>query len=420
MKEDDIRSSFVFSDTSELKPFYEKLTQLTDTRSGGRYDALDLIIDENYARNPILGYHLLELIVNGSNEVNHFPHVVFRNQLNTLEVADKVWNLIESRPFAHKTAWKLSFFYNLSEPLVSSEHSINIVQMIGESDESIRIDLDSLTKFLKADHELFQNILRAILAKNKEGGAYISILGQSFIDHYSELGNDLHLIQETYLQQSLVDHHFDYEGEGFTRILEQNPNFLVEYFDVLCSRNNRISLPDDHLNRGFVWQIDEIDQQVARVLDMIAQNEPCLGINDHFCDSFFRNLQRAEEERSKEFLLNYITTNHTNYQKIDVAISIVRRSKKELFESVLLHYLSLNQNVEAFSKIWWRGNGGTYSGDVIFGDIEAADWRNILSIVKKSNVGIGLLPIKKYLNQKIECCLRSADRERQRRFLERD
>ena len=72
-----------------------------------------------------------------------------------------------------------------------------------------------------------------------------------------------------------------------------------------------------------------------------------------------------------------------------------------------------------FSRIYWRGNGGSGSGNVNLGDIEAADWRNILSIVEKSTIGIKLIPIKKYINEKIEHSLRYADWERQRRFLER-
>jgi hypothetical protein len=80
----------------------------------------------------------------------------------------------------------------------------------------------------------------------------------------------------------------------------------------------------------------------------------------------------------------------------------------------------LNQDPEVFSRIWWRENGCSYSGDEIIGDIEAADWRNILSIVEKSDVGIKLLPIKNYIHQKIESCLRSGDWERKRSFLEKD
>ena len=88
---------------------------------------------------------------------------------------------------------------------------------------------------------------------------------------------------------------------------------------------------------------------------------------------------------------------------------------------MLLLFISLTQEIDLFSKIWWRGNGGTVvCGDVNLGDLEASDWRNILSIVEKSDLGIKLIPIKKYLNSQIENALRYADWERKRKFIEDD
>ncbi|MCF2443228.1 hypothetical protein L0657_04610 [Dyadobacter sp. CY345] len=97
----------------------------------------------------------------------------------------------------------------------------------------------------------------------------------------------------------------------------------------------------------------------------------------------------------------------------------MRHSMREMFDEILLLFLSLSQDREIFSKIWWRGNGTSGSGNVILADIEMADWRNILSIVEKSTVGIKLIPIKKYLSEQIEHCKKSGDWERQSRFLER-
>lgn len=55
---------------------------------------------------------------------------------------------------------------------------------------------------------------------------------------------------------------------------------------------------------------------------------------------------------------------------------------------------------------------------MIFADIEMADWMNIRSIVEMSKLGIKLIPIKKYLNERIEESRRSGDEERKRRFLD--
>ena len=119
-------------------------------------------------------------------------------------------------------------------------------------------------------------------------------------------------------------------------------------------------------------------------------------------------------------LINYTKKNFGSPEKMNIVIDIVRHSFKEIYEDIILLFLSLTQDVNLFSKVWWRGNGTSGTGNVILADIEAADWKNILFIVEKSDVGIKLIPIKKYLNTQIESCLRSGDWERQRRFLEQD
>ena len=104
---------------------------------------------------------------------------------------------------------------------------------------------------------------------------------------------------------------------------------------------------------------------------------------------------------------------------MNVVVDIVRHSMRELYEEILLLFLSLNQNVDDFSRIHWRGTSTMGSGDVILSDIEAADWRNVLSIVQKSDVGFRLTPIKIYISEMIDFSLQRGDWERQQRFIER-
>lgn len=80
---------------------------------------------------------------------------------------------------------------------------------------------------------------------------------------------------------------------------------------------------------------------------------------------------------------------------------------------------SLNQSPKCFSKIWWLPNSRSFSGDVIIGDIEAAEWRDILETVNEVNLGIKLIPIKKYIGEKIDRCIKSGEWERKRKFLRR-
>jgi len=173
------------------------------------------------------------------------------------------------------------------------------------------------------------------------------------------------------------------------------------------------------MDLSFVWEVENIEPVLIKVFELAIDREPYFAISDHFCNSFFRNLQGDKKERAKEFLFEYCQKCHIDPNKMNIVVDISRHSMRELFEEILLLFISLNQDRETFSKIWWRGNGASGSGDVILSDIEAADWKNILSIIKKSTVGTALIPIKQYVNEKVESCLKSGDRERLMRFTER-
>ena len=99
---------------------------------------------------------------------------------------------------------------------------------------------------------------------------------------------------------------------------------------------------------------------------------------------------------------------------------VIRHTLKEFFEEAFLHYLNLNTDIENFKKIWWRGNGGSYSGEVIIGEIRAKDWQNILAMVDKSKNQLDLIPIKSYIKKQIGYELKSGEEERKRKFINPD
>jgi hypothetical protein len=105
---------------------------------------------------------------------------------------------------------------------------------------------------------------------------------------------------------------------------------------------------------------------------------------------------------------------------MNAIFDVLRQSLNEFFEDAFLHFLSLNIDIDDFKKIWWIGNGGTFVGDVIFGDIQAKEWQRILNIVDKSNNQLDLIPIKTYIKKQIKYELKSAEEERKRKFINPD
>ncbi|OAS15406.1 hypothetical protein [Paenibacillus oryzisoli] len=104
---------------------------------------------------------------------------------------------------------------------------------------------------------------------------------------------------------------------------------------------------------------------------------------------------------------------------MNIIVDIVRNALNHLYEEVFFTYISLNHDPNDFIKIMWSDNEGTYSAKEVFGDLHAADWSNILSIVNRVDLGMKLIPIKKAINDQIDSWLRYGISERERKFLER-
>lgn len=420
LKENEIRKSFIFSSIDEFKGFYKSFIYLSDVSDNNwNYNkSYDCIIDENLNKNFELGLEMLIETVKKDNEIGYLPRAVFRNQLNDSEKASKIWKLISDYNFKSKFQWQMSYFNYLSTSLIDDEKVKNLLETVENIDERYTIHFDMLQKYLEKEPSLFQSILKLVLKKN-EDKEFDILLGMDLFDtHFENLGDDFDLVKKSYIQQDKLQTSFDYEQKGLLKILKLDSNFLVEYIDSLFTdSSNRIS--SDRKNLQVIWELKDAEGLLVKIFDLIIEKDTYYGILEHFCNAFFWNLVEPHKSRANNFIKQYVIDNNNDTKKIEIIVDIIRHSCQDMFEKVLLLFISLNQNVEDFRHLAWRGNGTSGSGDVILSDIEAADWRRILSIVEKSDLGIKLIPIKKYLNDRIEWCLKSGDRERQRRFLSR-
>lgn len=420
LKEDEIRSSFIFKTESEVSVFFDTFVYLKAlSKNDWNYNTtIDFIIDENLNNNFDIGCKIYEAIVKTNNEINFVPRISFKNHLRTNDEIEKIWYLIQNNSFKGKTYWELSFYDFIDDALINKSHPNAIINTINQVQESITIHFDRLERYLLFDSQLFHKILKIITEKNDAGSIQIRTWLDFFNQQFDKLGDDIELIKKAYLQQEKIQSHFDFESKGFLNILIKDPSFIIDFINALYS-DKQLGISNDHKDLGFIWKVDNIESQLIKVFDLIIEKEPYFGISTHFCNAFFRNLEDEYKTKADKFLIDYVIANNQDPKKMNVIVDIVRHTRKDLFEKILLTHISLNQDRDIFSKIYWRGNGGTFSGNVIIGDIEAADWRNILSIVEKSNLGIKLIPIKKYINDEVESSLRSGDWERKRRFLER-
>ena len=423
LSETEIRSAFIFSDISEVKTFYTRFKYLkqflTESTSNHNYNlSLDYIIDENYLQNFELGCQLLNEVIEDKNSINYEPqNFGFTNHLKTKKSADAIWKILQSHEFNCKASWEFSFYRCLDSLLMSKEYVRALVHTITSMEgKFITFGLFEFPHFLKIEPNLSQIILRAITDKNEKEGTKLAVWITTFETHFEQLGDDIELIKRAYLQQDLIDSHFDLVGKGFLKILKKDSSFLFEYVTNLYSKKKYLS-GFNRKNLSVIWQVENIEQELRKVFDLAIKKESTFRTHDHFYNSFFKPLEDDAKEKAKNFLLSYCQTNFSDINKMNLIIDVVRHSMKEILKEMLLLFLSLSQDKELFSKIFWLPNQRSWTGDDTLSDIDTREWKNILAIIEKSRVGIRLIPIKKYVNDNIARCLDMSNSEKERSFL---
>ena len=422
LKEIEIKTSFIFKNKIEVENFYQDFSYLAcleDERNRYSYiNALDIILNENFNHGLEIGNFLLLKVIENNN-VGYVPGTFFKNQLVTEEKIKYIWDLLQNNIFKYKQTWELSFYNNIPDNYIDIKYIAAIKDTFKNIDYFCMLYLDNLQRFLAIDPKLFEDLLKIIFHKNESDGK-IYIWDGLFSQYFSSLGEDLTLIKRSYLQQILIQNNtFDYERKGLLNILAKDSYFLIEYVEALYEKSSsRHYLDDDH-TLGVVWQIGNIEPVLDKLFNLSTEKEEYIGILEHFCNSFFWGLELEMKERAKQFLLDYCKRNFADCNKMNIVVDIARHSMSGIYSEILLTFLSITQDPELFSSIYWRGTHTSGMGDVILGDIKASEWRNVLSIVENSEVGVKLLPIKQYINLQIEYALGYAQSERKRRFLER-
>ena len=421
-KEAEIREYFRFKTKTDVIAFYDSFASLfSKSKDQFNYSlAFDCILDETGLNDFELGLFMLELIIRKGNMTSYVPARFFATALVDQDKEVRIWSVLNCDQYVQKGPWKLSYFYNLNDSLIRKEHCNRIILTVQELEESFFMAFVRLEKYLLVDEKLFLNILKVVVEKNKNVSRF-TISNDIFTKYFHNVSFDLQLVKEAYIQQENLTRHFDFQGEGFLNILILDGSFLLQFVRNHFSKERSFGHSYENGELNMIWSVPNIEEHLTPAFLFAVQNDFYLGISSHYCNVFFTAMQPEYLQRAGDFLTAYVKMNYLDTKSMNAVVDVTRHSMRNLFEPILLLYLTLDQDEIRFSKIYWRrnGSGGLVTPDVIFADIEAGEWQQILTIVEKSHLGIEIYKIKAYIRRKIEDCIANGEHERQMRFLRR-
>lgn len=373
-----------------------------------------------FNENRHIGVEIQKYIIEQNNSISYIPRKEFGGFLSSEKEIEEIWSLLSGNTFLGHIGWKLAFFENLDESFIDERQATRLIEVIESISESVRIFFDGLVRFTKVRPDILAGILAILYQKIHVEGIDVQIWNDIYTKHFEHIKANLSVAKKMYTLQSLKYKYFDLDRKGFLNILKENPEYLLEYFgndEVLSSLNHSSAA---YHNFNIVWQIDNIEKSLTGALNILADNIVFFGISEHMSNIFFSKLNEEEGIQADAFLLDYVKTNINDSKRMDMAIDIARNARSKMFDEVLAEYVKSNQSVEDFRSLKWLDSGGIRRGDTIFGDLRAAEWREIYTVVSGFNLGAKTLGIRQYILDCVEDQKRSAERERMRKFLSRD
>jgi len=336
------------------------------------------------------------------------------------EGAKKLFPVLKAWNHPQRTAWLLMYFDMIPVTIIDAKMAEELLHVIDSIDTDTFIWFENFEKFETVDSQIFEKVLLKVVDKIEKSVCQIRFSHDFFQKYAGKFSGKFDLLGKAYLQQDEMQHHGDFTRRGLKQLVSMDPKFLLAYIDKMYVQREE-HRQQTHNQLKFVWDLDVPDAIIEEAINMTVSTNLYIGILEHPVGIFFLNLTDTQEPKAKKFILQYITKYATDSEKMNAIFDAIRHYMKSFHEEAFHHFLSLNQDVEFFKEIWWRGNGGgVHSGEVNFGELEQADWLGVLASVEKYPNQLDVLPIKAYLKEKIARAIRWAEVERQRRFANPD
>lgn len=416
-KQLELKNNFVYNTKRSYDSFLAKYVFLTQNDSVENKQnlrlSLDIVVSMAFESNLDLGCYFLRKIIR-YNFHDFLPHNLFANRLNSALNAKRILTTILSDDYELKSEWIIKYFECIPVSFLTKNDLTILLDAISGCSPGTSIYLVNLKKLKILDSNIIDIILIHIYSLN-ESGKKILLYDYDSDFIYNECSNR-DVIQNTYIQQVKFNRNYDYELKGLLLLLKNNPLFLVDYIISVASEEKEL---DSNISQ--IWTIEGIEPAVEEALDILRSKSSYYIYRDaEWVSALFTNIKDGKErDKAKDFLKNQFNKSLGDRNYTEQIVLITRGIYNDLYDIFIRIYIEYIKTPDDFFKIDWlnlRSGISLFGGNTTFGDIEAAKWSSLLSILE-SNTDPKVYAIKAHIKHKIVTCQKQAEDERARNQL---
>jgi hypothetical protein len=417
IKEKEIRNFFRFEKLEQFNEFKSTFAEIFSWSEIQRPEidkSVDIILEENIRANPTLGYEYFIQFLKEKATMRFRFFLTLNTIAKDATLRDRLWIFIEENKYS--SFWSLEILYYLPETDVSTVYIERLFSIFTSLNESLYIWMNYLKKYQTFDNKVFDRVLSTIVQKNEDQNLKITF-DDDFFEQNSEFVKDLTVLKKAYLQQGNIQSHFDYSGKALLSILRLDETFINDYLIDVYKDGLGAGRTHDHRSMSVIWQLNNSDTIMDSSLDYIVKSDSYLGIGEHFANAFFQQLSDENiAAKADEYLLEASSRFTHNHELMNIIFDVIYHSRRHLFDRAFDAFIAKEPSLDVFSEMKWVGRQSVYRGDVIIGDIKAAEWSAILSRIEALDNNQANFAIKQYIHDQVALEQSWANSERKRKF----
>lgn len=244
-------------------------------------------------------------------------------------------------------------------------------------------------------------------------------LNQQTINAFGDEINDLKAI---YLNQCVVDNHFDYEGKSLKLICERDQGFIYEFFDHYSAKFRiGVGLPEWISKRfSFLFDSEDYNDQIEKVFILLSERFPVIGNFKNSVVVLFEDAIKDADRRNRAVkLIDQMLSEHFESTALTRSLfNVIVHCLREERIKYLIQFVELNNDKKCFDLVTEGfGHHEAVSGDWIpIYEEEMEFWETVLQDLRNLTPTVDYVHHIASVKKRIEYCQRSIQRQRKRDF----
>ena len=281
--------------------------------------------------------------------------------------------------FPSRGRWLFAFYRSLQENQITLAHARDLYDLYRAADrKDLPYDSSFLINFRRVDQKAFETVCEIILEKAEVDSACVlplflllnplTDMNQSAFDL---LNGNLDLFKRCYFAVLRQDKGNDHDGQTFSRIMDRDAHFLMEYIDRQYRGEKRPDRHDDGHDYTFLWKRSDYAATMKSVVERVYEHEKEYQYaSSWYLRAFFTIGFRGEDNpttrgQQDEVLTGLIEDRHSDRDFMRFIFDLLVELPPERRSRLIGAYLQRNKSFEDFKILPLEPGHWGWSGSAV-------------------------------------------------------